>query len=205
LAGQVRYEDEQARHPQPPAGGPKPPPQPHRISLQAVGGWHMGGASPAAIAPDDTFTLEGLHPGRYRMRITWGPAYVKSIRVGSSETEGDTLDLSNGAAGPVTVTISSQTCEVSGTVTDAKGPVEGANVGMLRDGDDGDFTWMAATDASGTYRFSNLVPGKYKLLAADADTLQQAHQGENLDDYADIVESIDLRPGDKLTKDLRQK
>jgi hypothetical protein len=45
---------------------------------------------------------------------------VKSIRVGSIETEVDTLDLRNGPVGPVTVLVSSKACEVSGTVSDSQ-------------------------------------------------------------------------------------
>ena len=51
--------------------------------------------------------VSGLLPMRYRLIPMWG-VYVKSVTVGRVETEGDLLDLRNGPAGAVTVTLGSR-------------------------------------------------------------------------------------------------
>jgi hypothetical protein len=60
--------------------------------------------------------------------------------------------------------------------------------------------------ADGTYSFVALPPGKYTLAATDADFNPNRYEpGLALEDYEDVAESIDLRPGDKITKDLKRK
>ncbi len=133
------------------------------------------------------------------MSINWGSGYVKSVRVGETETEGGILDVRNGSAGPLTVTVSSNFCEVSGTVSDSKGPVTDASVVLVALEDLSNFQ-VRRSDSSGTYKF-RIPPGKYKLAAVDDDSLALG-RGEILDDYEAVTESLDLGAGDKITKDL---
>ena len=198
IAGHVRFEDEQARQP------PQPPgPRPHRVELRPLTQFNseMAGAS---AATDDSFTLEKVQPGRYRVAITWGSGYVKSVRAGDAESQGDILDVRNGSVGPLTVTVSSNFCEVSGTVNDSKGPVADALV-ILAPVEEPSNYQMTRTDSSGTYKFSP-APGKYKLISADEDSMAWGMRaGQSWEDYDEVAESLDLSAGDKITKDLRQR
>jgi hypothetical protein len=116
------------------------------------------------------------------------------------------LDVRNGAPGPVVVSVSSQTCEISGTVTDGNGPVANAKVVLAPASGGGQFARSASTKSDGTYRFTGLPPGKFKLAAADEGiSFNPMQASEVMDDYRDFAESIDLRPGDKITKDLKRK
>ena len=54
------------------------------------------------------------------------------------------------------------------------------------------------------YAIADLTPGKYKLLAVDADGLVAYQRGIDVEDYEDIAESLDLQAGDKIVKDLRR-
>jgi len=177
ISGQVTADDAEILHPHF-TGEEKH--APHRqIALRNV---HIGGMPiQGEIADDDSFTLEKVLPGRYRVSVFWGP-YVKSVRLGSNETEGDILDVSNGAAGPVTFTLSVQTGSISGTVSDANGPAAGAQVTLSAEMHPLETTM---TDKDGKYQFESVQPGKYKIAAGDGDP-----------------ENIVVRGGEKLTKDL---
>jgi len=51
-----------------------------------------------------------------------------------------------------------------------------------------------------------LPPGIYKLAATDADFNPNRYEpGAALEDYEDVAETIELRPGEKITKDLKRK
>ena len=201
VAAQLHFEDEQARQlqwPTAPHGQTPPPPPPRRVQLRAdPPGQYLN----ADVAADDSLTLENLQPGRYHVSLTWSPAFVKSVRAGSTETEGDILDVRNGPPGPVTVLVSSNFCEVSGTVTDSKGPVPGGSV-VLVTAEAAPSFHAVPTDSNGAYKLTHIPPGKYRLAAVDDPSVAMANRGAGMDDYEDVTETLELRAGDKVTKDL---
>lgn len=205
LAGQMRFEDERARQPAQPAATPgrpapqAPPPAPRQVQLRPLD-YHVGPVALAPIGVDDSFTVEKVQPGRYRVAINWGTGYVKSVRAGETESMGDILDVRNGPAGPLTVTVSANFCEVSGTVSDSKGPVAGAEVSLVPAGDPSN-SRVGRADSAGVYRFTRLAPGKYRLIPMEQrGSVNRPLPGQDPDD--DGEESVDLAPGDKITKDL---
>ena len=205
IAGQLRFDDDQAREsPKPPSmpGGTAPPPtppQPRAVQLIPIAAQNAGGAN-VIVASDDTFTLERVQPARYRVMVNGVSGYVKSLRAGETkETEGDILDVRNGSAGPVTVTLSSNFCEISGTVSDSNGPVNDAAVVLVPP--DESYGTQIARSHAGIYKF-RVPPGKYKLAVVDEDAMSQGFQGPEIEDYD--PESIDLSAGDKIAKDLVQ-
>jgi protocatechuate 3,4-dioxygenase beta subunit len=209
VTGQMRFDDAQIRFPKArprPEGMPDDAAVPaavRQIHLQSLGGGMRAGGTQAEIGPDDSFTLEKVAPGRYHVTLSWGPGYVRSVRAGSTETEGDVLDLSSGPPGAVVVSVSALTCEVSGTVNDASGPVANAHVVLVPESGSRQYVRAAETKADGTYSFTGVPPGKFKLAATDEGFYPNAMQA--LEDYRDVAEDIDLHPGDKLTKDLKRK
>ena len=213
VTGQVHFDDERIRFPEAPQalpGMPKdfplPAAVPRQIRLQSATQVMGNQGMSAEIAIDDSFTWKRISPGRYNVALSWGPGYVRSVRVGSTETEGDVLDLSNGGGGPVVITVSSLTCEVSGTVTDGSGPAANAQVMLLSESGRHQYDRTASTKSDGTYRISGIPPGKYKLAAADDEfPFNPMQPAEALEDNRDVAESIELSPGDKLTKDLKRK
>jgi hypothetical protein len=219
MAGELRFDDEQAREPvKPPTrpdgtAPPVPPPATRRVELRPVDRQTgQVGNSSALVGADDSFTLEKVQPARYRVVINGTSEYVKSLRAGETESDGDILDVRNGSAGPLTVTMSSNFCEVSGTVNNSKGPVTDATV-VLSPLEDPWNLRTTSSDSTGTYKF-RVPPGKWKLAAVDEESregymnslLQMAPRlrAEMLDDYQEVTESLDLSAGDKITKDLVQ-
>jgi hypothetical protein len=203
VAGQLRFDDDQAKQPpRPPtrADGttPKAPPQPPpHLELHPTF-QHFGESFGGEIAADDSFAVENVGPGRYRVSTSGLAGYVKSIRAGDTETEGNILDVSSGSRGPVTLTLSSNFAEISGTVSDFKGPTADVGVVLVAVGDDYQIT---ASDASGTYRF-RIAPGKYKLVVTGEGGFMGFQPGR-MDELEG--ESIEVSAGDKVRKDLARK
>jgi len=83
-----------------------------------VGQWKQTEAS-----EDGAFTIPKVTPGRYRVSAPGYLAYVKSIRLGETASEGPVVNLCQGWGGAaVKVTLSSAFGEIAGTVQDDKGP-----------------------------------------------------------------------------------
>jgi hypothetical protein len=199
---QLHFEDDVAG---PPAQPARPAPRRSITLSPAATGPTLFDPSPADIGSDDTVIVEKVPPELYHVAIIGRPAvYVKSVRVGSVETEGDILDVRNGLAGLVAVTIGSNTCQVHGTVSDRSGPAAGARVLLQPAEKIGAHGYLAKAAADGTYMIPDVTPGRYKLLVVDDDALAAFQRGLDLEDYQD-AESLDLQPGDKITKDLTQR
>ena len=211
VSGQVRFDDEAARTPpqrpaQPgQAASTRQQMPPRQINLQPGAGFMGNGGLSAAIGADDSFTLESVVPGRYHVSLSWGPAYVSAVRVGETVTEGDVLDVRNGPAGAVTLTVSSATCQISGTVNDSSGPVANAHVILVPQAGEVMFTRSTSAKPDGTYTFTGLRPGKYQLAAVDEGFYPNGRSDNALEDYEDVAARIELRAGDKLTQDLKRK
>jgi len=100
------------------------------------------------------------------------------------------------------VLVSSETGEISGTVTRNDAPARArvalvwAEAGMHEQP-----VAMAITDADGKYTVT-VPPGRYKLAAVDED---DAMLWDRIEDYEDSMVSVDLHAGDRLTRDLKRK
>jgi hypothetical protein len=203
---QLHFVDDVAAPPAQPEQPARPAPR-HSVTLSpAAPGPTSFEPSASDIGSDDTAIVEKVPPDIYHVMIMGRPAvYVKSVRVGSVETQGDILDVRNGLGGPVALSISSNTCQVHGTVSDRSGPIAGARVLLQPAENIGAHGYLAKTAADGTYMIPDVTPGRYKLLVVDDDALAAFQRGLDLEDYQDAAESLDLQPGDKIVKDLAQR
>jgi len=210
LAGHLEFDDDQARQiPQPPRQIAQPQPsrprytQQRTVFLSELGTRSMG-ASPAVVGPDDTFTLTNVPPSRYRVEVTPGGAYVKSVRLGSVATDGPVLDLSQGASGDLSLLLSSATGSVSGIVQDDS--AAGARIVLVPA--DGDFLQprrYAVAQADGSYSFTGLPPGPYQIVAVQESDNDLVMQQNGIDFYEGLMDDIEVHSGDKITKDLRRR
>ncbi|HET9625424.1 MAG TPA: carboxypeptidase-like regulatory domain-containing protein, partial [Kofleriaceae bacterium] len=102
---------------------------------------------------DGRFVLDGLAPGRYRLRVTGTgllPAEVRYVPVPSDEAR---------------IVVARQVA-IEGIVTDAGKPVAGAQVGLRGDAIGG--TIEIKTSPTGTFKFPDLPEGCYQLFAYQA-------------------------------------
>jgi hypothetical protein len=197
LRGRIQFADEQARESLQPQVGPGSGPgsaskeQPQVVMLFPLDNEPVG-AFKARTSPDDSFLLQQVQPARYRVGVVGVAGFVSSLTVGDRETDGDVLDLRNGSPDALAISLSSNYCEVAGTVTDGTGPVAEART-VLESVTDPNQTQYMLSDSSGAYKF-RVPPGNYRL-AVVAES-----EGWNLDDYD--TETLELRAGDKITKHL---
>jgi hypothetical protein len=173
----------------------------HRIYLRDSN--NMLPFKTADIGDDGSFTVERVAAGKYQVSIGGYPAFVKSVRVGQTSEDGPMLDIRSGVAGQaVTVTLSSATGNISGVVSDDKGPFAGARV-VVRDTSNRNITQGAMSAADGAYTIKNLPPGKYKVLVLDEGETNLMTSEANLDDFDDRAETVELRAKETVTRDLK--
>jgi len=109
-------------------------------------------------------------PDKFRVHV-WGTPprwYLKSILVGKQETPDGIVDLTGGGA--IEVMLALGAGEVTGSVVDAEDkPVPGVAVTLVPQdaGKQGraDLFRITTSDQEGRFRFQDVVPGRYKILA----------------------------------------
>jgi hypothetical protein len=155
------------------------------------------------IAADGSFHFAKVPPGKYTAVLTWGP-YVQSMRLGAANIDGPALDLTHGfTGGALTVTASSATGQVGGVVANPAAPGARLLVRLVSDESPAlDRGTLARPD--GSFTIANIRPGRYKLFVMDPGASPALVIRTVLSDYADVTESIEIHPGDTLTRDLRR-
>jgi len=200
LKGQVIFEDEEARKP-PSTGQRRGPPPVRRVLLR---GSPYQSSPNAELGDDGMFTLKQLAAGIYRVSISSGPVYIKSMTLGPSSFDGGRLDLTSGVPdAPLILHVASSTGMISGVVRDDKGPAAGVHVAIAEESLERGLTQSAETQEDGSYSFSKIAPGKYRLfLYDDADSEEFSMSLERFDE---IAEKIEVHDRESVTKDLKHK
>jgi hypothetical protein len=199
ISGRILFDNEEARFP------PTPPnaslAQHPQIQIQ---GQTSNSNYYSIIADDGSFHFKNVRPERYSVYTGYieEDRYVKAMRLGSTNIQGSILDLRNGFGdGALTVTVSSAAGEISGIVRNASGPVPYARILAVRESEE---NWKLAVAGSDGRYISDLIPGRYKLLVLDPGVINANAIRYFLDDYADIIEPVEVRAGEKTTRNLRQ-
>jgi hypothetical protein len=107
-------------------------------------------ATAAPTGADGRFALDGLDPGRYRLRVTGRgllDAELRAVPVPSDELR---------------IVVARQVA-IEGTVTDDGKPVVGASVGVRGEAIGG--TLEVKTDVRGTFAIASLPEGRYQVFA----------------------------------------
>ena len=183
ISGRVEFEDERAQQ------NPQKDASLRTVSLEDEDG---GFAAPSPVSVDAgyTFHLAKVEAGKYHVHLSWNTAYVKSMRLGSRTVEGSLLDLTNGAGdADLTLVVAAATGSITGIVQDEKGKAAMGLQLVLSASDPavGSLIRTTTTTADGTYIFINVPPGSYKIVSGEQDN----------------GEMVELRDGDKVTKDLK--
>lgn len=204
IPGRLEFEDDEAKQ-IPHQNGPEQFVPEKMVSLEALARSNFGeGASPAAIDADGAFHLKKVPAGKYRVRVSWGTSYVKSVRLGSTAIEGDVLDLSKGSGGAdLSIVMGAANGSISGTVTDDGGSAADLTVVLTGEDEEGIGNRYTGIRADGKYSFDHLAPGNYQLVAVPEDDLSM--QGNKVPGYEDRMESVKVGPKEKVTKDLRRR
>ncbi len=214
---QVNFDDETARQapqaaaPQAAQSGPgpaqgssqAPPPRPRgRLTLRELNG--MGQMKMAEVTEDAAFTISKVMPGKYMVMVTGYGAYVKSVRLGETTSDGPELNLNQGSGGAaVTVTLSSAYGEISGTVQDDKGPAAGAHVAIRDKNYSQPIMRSVESGADGTYSMKSVAPGTYQLLVVDESQSHTITSDPVADDFDDVAETVEVRAKETVKRDLK--
>jgi hypothetical protein len=153
-----------------------------RVQLESLGAEAEGSAE--ALALGGLFRLEKVPAGKYRVDILDGNhrLYVKSMRLGSKAIDGAVLDLSDGSGGAdLSLVLSANTGSISGAAA-----VDGVLIILTMDHGE----THIPVRAGGTYELPGLVPGTYRIGFEDDDD--------------DAMETVEIKPGEKVTKDLKR-
>jgi protocatechuate 3,4-dioxygenase beta subunit len=191
IPGRIEYENDAARQALSAENSPL------TINLRSAGGGDYDG-DPAQVDKDGAFQLRKVPAARYKVAVSSQAVYVKSVRFGSTQSDGPDLDLSNGSRrSDLEVVVSAAAGSISGTVHDDQGsPVE-AEI-MVTPGEfSEDFEWRAKSKADGTYSFDHLRPGDYTIIAIPKASFDW------LAGYDDQMDSFSIHGDEKVVKDLK--
>jgi Carboxypeptidase regulatory-like domain len=121
------------------------------------------------IRPDGTFTLTGVTPGDYRLKIRIGgpSAYIKSARYGSIDALNAPFHI--GGPGELQISVSQNSASLDGFVgDDSQRPIENATVVLVPNPprrDQLELYYSTASDVSGRVHFDGIAPGDYRVFA----------------------------------------
>jgi hypothetical protein len=167
ISGQLEFEDDDAK---------QIPKYERRISLSGGGAFGEGQAT-ATIDANGAVQLKKVAAGKYRVMVSWGSDYIRSVRLGSSPAK-DLMVVLLPADGDA----------------DADSDDEVMGFGFQK---------SVGTAGNGTYSFDHVAPGTYRLVAVPENEMEMS--GNQVIGYEDQMETVTVRPKDKVTKDLKRR
>jgi hypothetical protein len=122
------------------------------------------------IGKDGTGVLKHVSPDKYKIVVAGIPGdnYLIAALMGSTDVLANGLDLRNGVAGSLELTIGSPAARLSGTVKNDKDELaKGVTVTVIAKDPKSrtDMTHSATTDQNGHFEFRGLVPAEYHVYA----------------------------------------
>jgi hypothetical protein len=201
LTGRITREGAPPQQDQPPGfTGPTSEP---RVQLFDPRNAAFGNASGQA-KPDGSFEIQHIMPGTYqvRMGMPLPPGiYVKSIRSGGQDLTKSLLDLTSGGSGSVDIVLSYNVADIAGVLHGPDGqPVAGATLTLWTPGmpsDDAvDFTRTTQSGADGSFKFTDLPPGDYRVAAREQIDQGLGTVPEFRSQFESQATSVKLNEGD---------
>jgi hypothetical protein len=158
------------------------------------------------VGEDGKFSIKNLAADHYILTVTGGPegSYVKSARYGQQEMPDEGLNLTNGTASALEITLSPDGAVVSGSVKGADDkPSQGVTVVLIPNSHRHDWYHATTTDQGGAYEFKGVAPGDYKLLAWEDIEPGAYEDPEFSGKYEGKAEDLSLKEKDHKTVELK--
>jgi hypothetical protein len=182
----------------------------HRVRLTYASrlmNW-SGNSLSAEVDKDGVFVIKDIPPGKFAVHVDPMPenGYLKSVALNGAVAANDVVDLSRGAGGStVKITLSRNAAQLSGNIQDQDGePLLNhfVVVFLVQDPNEIKANNMTRVPPDGKYSIKGIRPGKYRLFAMDRF---QHYNGEwsGFKEYANVAPEIDIKEGDRITKDLK--
>ncbi|HEX5412802.1 MAG TPA: carboxypeptidase-like regulatory domain-containing protein [Terriglobia bacterium] len=159
----------------------------------------------------DSFALNGLFPGRYRIRIEMAPerGYIKSATFGSQDVRANLLEIpQHQPVGTLELVVSWDAVQIQGTVLGPDGqPATSACVVLAPAPElrrDARLFRSVPTYSGGHFLMQGVPPGKYTLFALDKIAYGAWFQHGVLDAAAGYGVNVTVAAGQKQTVTLHE-
>jgi hypothetical protein len=191
------------------AGAQKLPAEKRSVKLQPLG--FIGDSMltrPTDLNADGTFKIADVFPNRYRVVLEPLPenSFLKSVQINGTAAADGILDFSGGVEGNhLKIIVSLDGGQLSGHVTDDKGAMVPslAYVILAPDRDyDRDELRSSELSSDGTYKFSGLAPGRYRVWVERRDANSRDIDEDWKKHYGN-AEAIEIKEGTKTTRDIK--
>jgi hypothetical protein len=139
--------------------------------------------------------MMNVWPGTFRVAVDPFPenAYLKSVELDGAVADDGAIELYGDHVPHLKIAMGLDGAMISGKVVDKDGrPRQGVRIYLTADSKE--IAKAASTEEEGAYVLKGIRPGKYRLFTL--------HSGENFAAKSDGAEEIELRPGDRITKDF---
>jgi protocatechuate 3,4-dioxygenase beta subunit len=167
---------------------------------------------PGRVNPDGTFTVSGLLPGKYLVRVGGAPGgwSAQSVMAGGIDVSDTPLDLSERDVTGVVVTFTDRISDLRGLVRGLKADTEppavivfpgdpalwknfGSNPRRLR---------MSRASTAGNFSFGSMPPGEYLIVAIPDEYSTEWNDPGYLEQLARAAMRINLGEGEKKVQEL---
>jgi protocatechuate 3,4-dioxygenase beta subunit len=156
----------------------------------------------AEKADDPTVqSIRDVEPGAYRVEVLpYGGLYVESVQSGLTDLEREDLIVAEGAAvAPIEVRLRDDGAQLEGKI---KGGDDDGLAVAIAIPEKSERLAKIAMSQDGKYRFVNLAPGMYRIVAVDrVDDFAYAER-DVMAKYLAQSQEVNLRPNEKATADL---
>jgi hypothetical protein len=175
----------------------------------------QGNASVTSLMPDvnavplkadGTFTFVDVPEGSYTLELSSLPSgtYLKSA--GPVDVLETGITIAHDQTAPlIDLTLSSNSAQISGTVSNDSNPAPGAFVILVPEGSRSSqfrFYKRSTADQSGRFSIRGIVPGDYKAIALINPDRSSLFDTDFLQQFADRGETLHLQEGSTLTVSL---
>jgi len=160
------------------------------------------------VAADGTFTLSGVTPGEYRLKVSLGgfKSYVKTARFGGIDALNPPFRI-DVADGRLEIVVGRNPGSLDGAVLDdALKPFPDATVVLVPEPPRRqrfDLYYAAGSDASGRVHFDGLAPGDYKIFAWDDVPADAWQDPDFLRTYENLGKPVRVSEGSQESIDLK--
>lgn len=178
------------------------------ISLEPKDAVQRGGRG-ARANDDGTFAIQSVSADHYWVNVYGLPPafYLKSVRMGDADGIESGLDMSQGVAGTLEITINGNGGQIEGSAADAKQkPASGAVVVLVPEGPRRERLMLfktAMTDTMGHFSIKGIAPGEYKLFAWEQVEDGAYQDAEFLKPYENQGQAVTIREGSRENAQLK--